>query len=115
MAIKNLRSIHDLVNQDDLGILAPVADMAKQTGDGNGFTITDSDLSTSFDPQPPVGSILHAGLGKNQPGISLIGPQYHYAYGGAATSVDPSIHDLNGATPGEYVNEGPQRGDDGSD
>ena len=115
MAIKNLRSIHDLVNQDDLGILAPVADMAKQTGDGNGFTIIGPDLSTGFDPQPPVGSQLHAGPAVDQAGRSLVGPQYHYAYGGAAASVNPSIHDLNGVTPSKYVNEGPQRGDDDSD
>ena len=110
MSIKNLRSDHDLAMGN-----RPVGEMENQTGDGNGFTIIGPDLSTGFDPQPPVGSLLHAGLGKNQPGISLIGPQYHYAYGGAATSVDPSIHDLNGVTPSKYVNEGPQRGNDDSD
>ena len=109
MSLKNLRSDHDLAMGN-----RPVGEMENQTGPA--FSIVGPGIGRGLDPfNIPAGSQLHGGPAENQAGRSLVGPQYHYAYGGAATSVDPSIHDLNGATPGEYVNEGPQRGNDGSD
>ena len=99
MSLKNLTSIHDLVQGDT----APVGDMENQTGPN--FPILGPGV---FDKGPvsgvPTKSPLHSN-GIAQPGksVSLLGPSYKYAYGDAATSVDRSNHDLNGQTPDEYI------------
>ncbi len=105
MSIKSLISIHDLVQ----GETAPVADMESQTGPA--FSIVGPGIGRGLDPfNIPAGSQLHGGPAENQPGRSLVGPAYQYAYGGASTSIDPSgpAFDMNGATPSTYLNNLPE-------
>ena len=104
MAIKNLTSIHDLVQGDD----APVANMENQKGPGFAFPITDgtpSALKRLFADQfgVPNKSPLHAGPLEDRAGLSLVGPEYRHQYGGVSM---PSTLDnplTNGtSTPPKY-------------
>ncbi len=97
MSLKNLTSIHDLVQ----GETAPVGDMDSQTGPA--FPIV-KDLERGLSPfSIPAGSQLHGGPLSDQAGRSLVGPAYQYSYGGAATAVLPSSLDADGVTPDEYI------------
>ena len=104
MAIKNLTSIHDLVQGDD----APVANMESQKGPGFAFPIADgtpSALKRLFADQfgVPNKSPLHAGPLEDRAGLSLVGPEYRHQYGGVSM---PSTLDnplTNGSsTPPKY-------------
>ena len=103
MAIINLTSIHDLVQED-----GPVGNMANQTGPN--FPILGPGV---FDKAPvsgvPTKSPLHSnGIAQPVKSVSLLGPAYKYAYGGDATVVNPSSFDLNGQTPSEYLGNLPE-------
>ena len=96
MALKDLKSIHDLVQGD-----GPVGEMANQTGPN--FPITGPKTERGAYPfSVPNNSNLHAGPLEDQAGKSLVGSAYQYAYGGAAASVNPSTLDLNGIAPDSY-------------
>ena len=96
MALKDLKSIHDLVQGD-----GPVGEMAGQTGPN--FPITGPKTERGAYPfSVPNNSNLHAGPLADQAGKSLMGAAYQYAYGGAAASVNPSNLDLNGIAPDSY-------------
>ena len=105
MALKDLKSIHDLV-QDD----GPVGQRAKQKGPGNGFPIvngTREDLKRGFmdGVGVPNKSPLHAGPLEDTPGLSLLGPNYQHQYGGVQKF---STLDINGATPDQYLDKLPE-------
>ena len=105
MSIKNLKSIHDLVQGDT----APVGDMESQTGPA--FSITGPDVERGLSPfNIPAGSQLHGGPLVDQAGRSLVGPAYTTIYGGAAFTANPSILDMDGVTPPLYKNVGPDEG-----
>ena len=96
MALKDLKSIHDLIQGD-----GPVGEMTGQTGPN--FPITGPKTERGAYPfSIPNNSNLHAGPLADQAGKSLVGSAYQYAYGGAAASVNPSTLDLNGITPDFY-------------
>ena len=99
MAIKNLESLYDLVNDGE------VNNMETQTGPA--FPIVGPDVTRGINPSIPAGSQLHAGPLENQAGRSLVGPNFAYNYGGVAT---PSVLDKNGVTPPTYTNNGPEEG-----
>lgn len=101
MALKDLKSIHDLVQGD-----GPVGEMANQTGPN--FPIVGPDVTKGAYPfSTPNNSQLHGGPLENQAGRSLVGPAYQYAYGGAASSTNPSSLDKNGVTPPQYTDNLP--------
>ena len=101
MALKDLKSIHDLVQGD-----GPVGEMAGQVGPN--FPIIGPDVTRGGYPfSVPNGSQLHGGPLEDQAGRSLVGPAYQYAYGSAAASVNPSTMDLNGVTPNKYTDNLP--------
>jgi hypothetical protein len=97
MAIKNLESLYDLVNDGE------VNNMESQTGPA--FPIVGPDVTRATNPSIPAGSQLHAGPLENQAGRSLVGPNFAYNYGGAAA---PSQLDLNGNPPPLQSPFGPQ-------
>jgi hypothetical protein len=99
MAIKNLESLYDLVSNGE------VNNMETQTGPA--FPIVGPGVERGINPGIPAGSQLHAGPLLNQPGRSLVGPNFAYNYGGVAI---PSILDLNGVTPPTYTTTGPDEG-----
>ena len=95
MAIKNLESLFDLIQNGE------VSNMEAQTGPS--FPIIGPDVERGLFPFGiPAGSQLHAGPLGNQAGRSLIGPNYQFSYGGAAFSINPSELDNNGVTPEKY-------------
>ena len=101
MALKDLKSIHDLVQGD-----GPVGNMEGQIGPN--FPIVGPDVTRGGYPfSVPNNSQLHGGPLEDQAGRSLVGPAYQYSYGGAAAAVNPSVHDLNGITPGKYTDNLP--------
>ena len=101
MALKDLKSIHDLVSGD-----GPVGEMANQSGPN--FPIVGPDVTRGAYPfSVPNGSQLHGGPLEDQAGRSLVGPAYQYAYGSAAASVNPSTMDLDGITPDKYTDDLP--------
>ena len=105
MSLKNLKSIHDLVQGDT----APVGDMENQTGPA--FSIVGPDVERGLSPfSIPAGSQLHGGPLLDQAGRSLVGPNYQYAYAGSAASINPSELDINGVTPDLYKDKGPEEG-----
>ncbi len=96
MAIKDLKSIHDLVQGD-----GPVNNMESQTGPN--FPIVGPDVTRGGYPfGTPNNSQLHGGPLEDQAGRSLVGPAYQYAYGGASAAINPSTQDLDGITPDKY-------------
>jgi len=96
MALKDLKSIHDLVQGE-----GPVGEMSGQTGPN--FPITGPKTERGAYPfSVPNNSNLHAGPLADQAGKSLVGSAYQYAYGSAAASVNPSTFDLNGIAPDSY-------------
>jgi len=99
MAIKNLESLYDLVNNGE------VNNMETQTGPA--FPINGPDVTRATNPSIPAGSQLHAGPAIDQAGRSLVGPAYNYQYGNAGATINPSNHDLNGITPEQYLNNLP--------
>ena len=99
MAIKNLESLYDLVNDGE------VNNMESQTGPA--FPIVGPDVTRGTNPGIPAGSQLHAGPLENQAGRSLVGPNFAYNYGANAA---PSVLDKNGVTPPKYTNNGPEEG-----
>ena len=106
MALKDLKSIHDLVQGEN----APVGEMAKQKGPGNGFPIVDGtreNLIRGFMDEVggPNKSPLHAGPLENTPGLSLLGPNYQHQYGGVQKF---STLDINGVTPAQYLEKLPE-------
>ena len=106
MALKDLNSIHDLVQGEN----APVGNMENQKGPGLGFSIADGTpiaLKRMFADQfgVPNNSPLHAGPLEDRAGLSLIGPNYKHQYGGVSK---PSTLDNNGVTPDQYLNNLPE-------
>jgi hypothetical protein len=106
MAIKDLKSIHDLVQGEN----APVGDMENQKGPGNGFAIVDGTpltLKRGFMDEAgvPTKSPLHAGPLEDRAGLSLVGPNYKHQYGGLTK---PSTLDNNGVTPDQYLDKLPE-------
>ena len=98
MSLKNLRSQHDLAQGN-----RPVGEMENSTGPS--FSITGPDVERGLYPfGVPVGSGLHAGSAANQPGRSLIGPNYQGVYGGISAA---SVLDNNGVTPDLYTDNLP--------
>ena len=99
MSLKNLKSIHDLVQGDT----APVGDMENQTGPA--FSITGKDVERGLFPfNIPAGSQLHGGPLVDQAGRSLIGPAYQGVYGGVS---QPASLDMDGITPDLYTDNLP--------
>ena len=99
MSLKNLKSIHDLVQGDT----APVGDMESQTGPA--FSITGPDVERGLSPfNIPAGSQLHGGPLVDQAGRSLVGPAYQGVYGGVS---EPSGLDKDGVTPDLYTDNLP--------
>jgi|TARA_R110000824_G_scaffold172335_1_gene350148 hypothetical protein len=99
MSLKNLKSIHDLVQGDT----APVGDMESQTGPA--FSITGPDVEKGLSPfNIPAGSSLHGGPAVDQVGRSLVGPAYQGIYGGVS---EPSGLDKDGVTPDLYTDNLP--------
>jgi len=97
MSIKNLESIHDLVQKGE------VNNMESQTGPA--FPIVGPNVERGLYPfGVPNGSQLHGGPAVNQAGRSLVGPNYQGAYGGISS---PSVLDNNGETPDDYSRGGP--------
>ena len=95
MVIKNLSSIHDLVQEEG----APVSNMESQTGPA--FPIVGPDIERGLSPfNIPAGSQLHGGPLVDQAGRSLVGPAYQGVYGGVS---QPSSLDKDGVTPDEYT------------
>ena len=95
MSIKNLTSIHDLVQ----GETAPVGDMESQTGPA--FPIVGPDVERGLSPfNIPAGSQLHGGPLVDQAGRSLVGPAYQGIYGGVS---NPASLDMDGATPEKFT------------
>jgi len=106
MALKDLKSIHDLVQGEN----APVGNMENQKGPGRGFPIADGTptaLKRLFADQfgVPNKSPLHAGPLEDRVGLSLVGPDYQHQYGGVSK---PSTLDINGVTPKQYLNNLPE-------
>jgi hypothetical protein len=102
MALKDLKSIHDLVQGD-----GPVNDMAKQTGPN--FPIVGPGVTTGAYPfSVPNGSQLHGGPLENQSGASLVGPAYQGIYGGVSqpSNLDNPLTNGN-STPPQYLNNLP--------
>ena len=97
MAIKNLKSIHDLVQGD-----GPVSDMENQTGPN--FPIIGPDVATGAYPfSIPNGSQLHGGPLEDQAGRSLVGPAYQHQYGGVSMPSNLDNPLTNGpSTPPKY-------------
>jgi hypothetical protein len=113
MAIKNLESLYDLVGPFGIAGGGPVSDMENQTGPN--FPIVGPGVERGAYPfSIPANSQLHAGPGADQAGRSLLGPNYQFAYGGAAFSAPassgPDDLDLEGITPPLYKNTGPEEG-----
>ena len=109
MSLKNLTSIHDLVQEET----APVGDMESQTGPA--FPIVGPDVERGLSPfNIPAGSQLHGGPLVDQAGRSLVGPNYQFSYGGSnfiAPAQDTlDDFDLEGRTPPLYKNTGPTEG-----
>ena len=101
MALKDLKSIHDLVQGE-----GPVGEMANQSGPN--FPVVGPDVTKGAYPfSIPNNSQLHGGPLENQAGRSLVGPAYQYAYGSAAAAVNPSTMDLDGITPDKYTDSLP--------
>ena len=99
MSLKNLKSIHDLVQ----GETAPVGDMEAQTGPA--FSITGPGIERGLSPfNVPAGSQLHGGPLVDQAGRSLVGPAYQGVYGGVS---EPSGLDNDGITPDLYTDNLP--------
>ena len=99
MSLKNLTSLHDLVQ----GETAPVGDMEAQTGPA--FPVVGPDVERGLYPfGVPVGSQLHAGPAADQAGRSLVGPNYQGVYGGISA---PSGLDNDGVTPDLYTDNLP--------
>jgi hypothetical protein len=95
MSLKNLTSIHDLVQGEN----APVADMESQTGPA--FPIVGPGIERGISPfNIPAGSQLHGGPLVDQAGRSLVGPAYQGIYGGTS---QPASLDMDGITPDEYT------------
>ena len=95
MSLKNLSSIHDLVQKEN----APVGDMESQTGPA--FPITGPGIERGLSPfNVPAGSQLHGGPLVDQAGRSLVGPAYQGVYGGVS---NPASLDMDGVTPDEYT------------
>lgn len=109
MSIKNLTSIHDLIQGEN----APVGDMENQRGPGIAFPIvhgTPGALKRGFADTlgAPFNSPLHAADQlANLAGLSLVGPDYRHQYGGLTK---PSTLDMNGITPETYKDTGPDEG-----
>tara|TARA_X000001382_G_C3040440_1_gene137676 strand:+ start:61 stop:363 length:303 start_codon:yes stop_codon:yes gene_type:complete len=99
MSLKNLTSIHDLVQGEN----APVAEMGSQTGPA--FPIVGPDIERGISPfNIPAGSQLHGGPLVDQAGRSLVGPAYQGIYGGTS---QPSSLDNDGVTPDLYTDNLP--------
>ena len=97
MAIKNLESIHDLVQKGE------VNNMESQTGPA--FPVVGPDVERGLYPfGVPVGSQLHAGPAADQAGRSLVGPNFQGVYGGVSV---PSGLDNDGVTPDLYTDNLP--------
>tara|TARA_R110002020_G_scaffold239820_3_gene452397 strand:+ start:2172 stop:2468 length:297 start_codon:yes stop_codon:yes gene_type:complete len=97
MAIKNLESIHDLVQDGE------VNNMESQTGPA--FPIVGPDIERGLSPfNIPAGSQLHGGPLVDQAGRSLVGPSYQGIYGGVS---NPSSLDTDGVTPDLYTDNLP--------
>jgi hypothetical protein len=87
--------------------------MENQTG--NNFPIVGPGLERGGYPfSIPANSQLHAGPLVDQPGRSLVGPNYQFSYGGsnfiAPAQTSPDDLDLEGITPPLYKNTGPGEG-----
>ena len=97
MSIKNLTSIHDLVQ----GETAPVGDMESQTGPA--FPIVGPDVERGLSPfNIPAGSQLHGGPLVDQAGRSLVGPAYQGVYGGVSNQASL---DMDGVTPDKFTDK----------
>ena len=97
MSIKNLTSIHDLVQ----GETAPVGDMESQTGPA--FPIVGPDVERGLSPfNIPAGSQLHGGPLVDQAGRSLVGPAYQGVYGGVS---NPASLDMDGVTRDKFTDK----------
>ena len=97
MSLKNLKSIHDLVQDGE------VNNMESQTGPA--FPIVGPDIERGLSPfNIPAGSQLHGGPLVDQAGRSLVGPSYQGIYGGVS---NPSSLDTDGVTPDLYTDNLP--------
>ena len=97
MSLKNLTSIHDLVQEET----APVGDMESQTGPA--FPIVGPDVERGLSPfNIPAGSQLHGGPLVDQAGRSLVGPAYQGVYGGVS---NPASLDMDGVTPDKFTDK----------